>query len=86
MHQDQSIQLFTEIFHKITRDWRNFIAELKESAEIDDRGQIFFEDFLKVCGRFNIKLSESQKLNLLYSFPGRDEGNKKRLNISRIYD
>jgi len=31
-------------------------------------------------------LSEEEKHNLLDSFPGRDEGNKKRINLFRLYD
>lgn len=31
-------------------------------------------------------MSNEDELNLLESFPGRDEGSKKRINIARLYD
>lgn len=78
--------MFTEIFHKIGAGWRTFIKELQSLAESDDKAQIFFTDFKKTCEKYNVKISEAQYMNLLKSFPGRDEGAQKRVNIMRIYD
>ena len=86
MHQDQSIQLFSSIFKKVGRQWKTFVTALRASAEEDDPAQIFFENFLKVCADFKVHLSDHQKWNLLMSFPGRDEGDRKRMNVSRMYD
>ena len=78
--------MFTDIFHKISKRWKEFIKELLKYADREDKSQIFFKDFLKVLANFKIKLSESQQKNMLLSFPGRDEGSHRRVNIGRIYD
>jgi hypothetical protein len=36
--------------------------------------------------KFGVILNEEEKLNLRESFPGRDEGPRRRINISRLYD
>jgi hypothetical protein len=41
---------------------------------------------LRILGKFDIILNEDEKENLIDSFPGRDEGIKKRINIARLYD
>jgi hypothetical protein len=48
--------------------------------------QIFLDKFVKVAAKFNINLREEEIENIYNSFPGKDEGNKKKINIMRIYD
>jgi hypothetical protein len=86
MHQEYTISLYTQIFNKLGRKWQKFIADLRKAAERDDPDQIFMTDFLKVCGRYGVTLSDSERQNLLYSYPGRDEGVHVRVNIYPIYD
>ncbi len=47
---------------------------------------IFFDQFCVILRNFGIQLTELEKESILESFPGRDEGLKKRINISRLYD
>jgi Ca2+-binding EF-hand superfamily protein len=41
---------------------------------------------LKTVKEFGIKITHSEFDNLLKSFPGRNEGDVKRINIARLYD
>ena len=41
---------------------------------------------MSILEKFGIMLKEEEKLNLVHAFPGRDEGAKKRVNVSRLYD
>ena len=66
--------------------WPRFIQKLKSSAEKDDPDQMFVQTFFKICKSYGIEFSDSQRQNLLYSYPGRDEGNMVRVNIYPIYD
>ena len=59
---------------------------MRKAAELDDKDQIYHDDFIKTCLKFKVKLSESQLENLRDSFPGRKDGDRQRLNISRFYD
>jgi len=59
---------------------------LKESADQDDKNQIFLDQLAYVLKRFKIELSEKEKEMLIECFPGRDEGDRKRVNIGRLYD
>ena len=86
MHQEHTINLYTQIFNKLGKKWPSLIAELRKAAEKDDPDQIFLNDFLKIIRKFGIKLSDSERQNLLYAYPGRDEGVHIRVNIYPIYD
>jgi hypothetical protein len=44
------------------------------------------DQLVYVLKRFKIDLSDKDKEMLLECFPGRDEGERKRVNISRLYD
>lgn len=63
-----------------------FIEALKRVADKDDRNQIFLSDFVAVCKQFKIDLTESERTNLLFSFPGRAEGARERINIYQIFN
>ena len=39
-----------------------------------------------IVNSFGVKMSRSEFENIVKSFPGRDEGQKKRINIARFYD
>lgn len=41
---------------------------------------------MSIMKKFKVDLSDKELTQLIDAFPGRDEGTKKRLNISRIYD
>ena len=45
MHQDESILIFTKLFRKIGKNWKNFISDCKTMADKDDESQIIFLDF-----------------------------------------
>jgi hypothetical protein len=62
------------------------ISYVREAADPEDQNQISFDKLLEILGKFKIQLTESEKKNLLNSFPGRDIGNQKRMNISKLYD
>ena len=85
IHQDKAIQLYSKMYQQCTR-WNEFLAALKKAAEADDEAQIFASAFLKTVKDFGIKISHSEFDNLLKSFPGRNEGDIKRINIARLYD
>lgn len=59
---------------------------MRKAADKDDRNQIFLHDFIQVLKKFNLEMSKSKQEMLLDAFPGRDEGEKRRINISRLYD
>lgn len=60
MHQDQAIQIFSKLFKKIGKKWTHFVAELKKAADAEDQSQVAFSEFLRVCEKFDAKLT-SQK-------------------------
>ena len=41
---------------------------------------------MKIMKKFKVDITDKELEQMLNAFPGRDEGTKKRLNISRIYD
>lgn len=86
MHQDASVKMFTRIFTTLGKNWEKFVTDLKNSAEHDDPDQIFLKEFARICKKHKIEISELEKSNLLYSYPGRDDGNHVRINIYPIYD
>ena len=61
---------------------------MRSLSDPDDSSQIFFSTFTSLLStHYGITLSPSDSTNLLDSFPGRDEGPKKRLNVARLlYD
>jgi len=67
-------------------NWKEFLAAITQAAEPDDRAQIFVSAFLKILKDFGIKITNSEFENLQNSFPGRNEGDIKRINIARLYD
>jgi hypothetical protein len=42
--------------------------------------------FVDVVNKYNYKISTKEMEILLDSYPGIDEGTKRRLNVSRLYD
>ena len=44
------------------------------------------DTFDKILNKFKFKLTPLDRQELELSFPGRDEGQRKRINIGRIYD
>ena len=86
MHQEHTINLYTQIFNKLGKKWLNLIADLRKAAEKDDPDQIFLNDFIRITRKYGIKLSDSERQNLLYAYPGRDEGVHVRINIYPMYD
>jgi hypothetical protein len=81
MHQDQCIILFGAIFKKVKRNWRTFVNDLRSKSDKEEKYQIFFDDFLIICKNYGVCLSDAQKQNLIMSYPGKDVGNRKKLNI-----
>ena len=80
-------KLFSRMINKLGEEkWVKFVGDLRKAAEKDDPDQIFLSDFLKVCKKHKLELSDSERTNLLFSYPGRDEGELVRINIFTIYD
>jgi len=44
------------------------------------------EEFFSVIKRFGINIKEEDKQNLIDALPGKDDGQRKRLNISKLFD
>ena len=86
MHQDECVTLFAKFFKSIGPKWPKFLSLLRSTADKDDVNQIFLDQFLYLLKRFNIDLNDKEKDMLTDSFPGRDEGQRKRVNVSRLYD
>ena len=87
MHQDNSIQIFTKLFRKIGKNWKNFIAELKARSDTDDESQIVFGIFKEICEKYNSRHTSKELEQLLESFPGQEGQDQQiRINIARIYD
>jgi len=87
MHQDLAINIFTKMFKKIGRKWKEFIAVIKEKADKEDESSIKYADFLSTTEKFGVKLSSEDKNELLLSFPGMEGADQAaRMNIARIYD
>ena len=59
---------------------------MQKAADRDDRNQIFLDDFLSVLKKFKLTVSKQQQQMLLDAFPGRDEGERRRVNIAKLYD
>lgn len=74
------------MYTKLGTRWSTFILDMKKAAEQDDKDQIFLDDFLAVCKKYGLHISEKEKKNLCLAFPGRDENDKTRVNIYPIYD
>ena len=88
MHQDVAVNIFTKIFKKIDKQWKQLILDLKSAAMIEDESQIFMKDFIQVLDSYQVSLSKSEKNQIVSSFPGREssESTDTMINIARIYD
>lgn len=87
MSQAKAFLLIQEIRKRLgSAKWVDFTAELKKKADKDDDEQVFVDDFVQICTKFKIKLSQRQLEQLVDSFPGRKEGNRLRLRVGRFYD
>ena len=87
MHQDEAIKIYTKIFTKLGKKWKEFIADIKTAAGSDDESQIVFETFIKILDKYGYKISKKEQNDILTSFPGMEGGDGSiRINIARIYD
>ena len=59
---------------------------LQIKADREDQEQVFIDDFKHTLNYFRIKLTEQQLDTLCDAFPGRKEGNRKRIKVGRFYD
>lgn len=68
--------------------WPKFVKAVRRQAERDEEyQQIFFDKFVKILeDQFSIPVSEHDKDLLKKTFPGRNEGDRVRINISSLYD
>ena len=58
MHQDEAIKIYTKIFTKLGKKWKEFIADIKTAAGSDDESQIVFETFIKILDKYGYKISK----------------------------
>jgi hypothetical protein len=61
MHRDQVIELFGQMFKKISKNWKTFINDLKAQAMPEDKCQVFFDEFLITCANYGFHLNDAQK-------------------------
>lgn len=59
---------------------------LRHKADPDDNEQVFVDDFKATLDYFRLKMSTSQIDTLFGAFPGRQEGDRKRIRVGRFYD
>jgi hypothetical protein len=59
---------------------------MKKHADQDDVRQIFFDTFMKVLNKFGVNLNDAAKTCIRDSFPGRSDGNRPRIIITKLYD
>jgi hypothetical protein len=78
--------IFEKFFRHINTKWSKFIKYVRSAAEPDDQNQIFMDKFIEILKKFKVELPEKEQTQILDSIPGRDEGNKRRINIARLYD
>ena len=86
MNQDNAEIIFSKIFKKLGSKWSRFIYELKKNAHEDDPQQIFLSNFVKVLNKYGYEMAEQEQEVIGDAYPGIDEGEKKKLNIARLYD
>ncbi|CDW71437.1 ef-hand calcium-binding domain-containing protein 6 [Stylonychia lemnae] len=87
MYIDQGTEYFQQIFNKIgSEKWPQFIQKIKDASEVDDHRQIFFDKFCSILNQYGVTLSEHKKQLLLDTFPGRNEGERMRVNIGKLYE
>lgn len=87
MHQDEAIKIYTKIFTKFGKKWKEFIADIKTAAGSEDESQIVFDTFVQILEKHGYKINKQEQKDLLKSFPGMEGGdNSIRINIARIYD
>lgn len=68
--------------------WPKFVKAVRRQADRDEEyQQIFFNKFVRVLEeQFSVHVSEQDKELLKKTFPGRNEGERVRINISSLYD
>lgn len=49
MTQDQALSLLQDLNRSLGAKWFKFIAGLRMNAEQDDQGQIYLDNFKRVC-------------------------------------
>ena len=86
MQRHLAFQLMKTMRKRVGEKWPKFLATLTSKAEADDRDQIFLDDFVAICLKFKLKLSDKQTETLTDSYPGRKEGDRLRINVGRFYD
>jgi len=78
--------LFSKLMKQIGHKWDHFVRDLKKHADPDDDTQVFLDTFISISSKFGVRLSQVEQDNLLSTYPGRDEGPRKRINLRRLYD
>lgn len=66
--------------------WERFIKRLKKGSEKDDNCLIFMEEFEKILVKHKVELTKEDKDRLVQAFPGRNDGFRKSINISKLYE
>lgn len=59
---------------------------VRKTSDQDDKNQIFLDDFINVLKKFKIALTNKEQAMILDAFPGRDEGDRRRVNVGKLYD
>lgn len=76
------------MFRKIGNKWKDFVDQLKQTADTEDESQILIDDFKNVCTEYSFPLNNKDRQYLIEAFPGKESGSDDvvYLNIARIFD
>ena len=78
--------MFGKFFTQLKTKWPKFVESLRKAANQEDKNQIFLDDFLSVLKKFKLEITLKEKQMFQDSFPGMDEGERKRVSIGKLYD
>ena len=80
------MKIFEKVFRQVGLKWESFISRVQKYADKDDKSVIFIDDFEKILSRYKLELSTIEKDRLIKVFPARDDGSRKAINVTKLYD
>jgi hypothetical protein len=66
--------------------WDRFIKSIKKRSLTDDQNLIFIDKFEHVLEKYKVEITKSDKDRLMQAFPGHDDGIRKSINVSKLYE
>jgi hypothetical protein len=80
------VKLYSKWYKLLGDNWPKFVARVRRQAESDDKNFIQLTEFMRVCMEFKIDVKDEERQNIVFSFPGRDDGTSICVNIYPLYD